>query len=67
MKQEKSPAKIKRRTLNIWPDAGKVLGLGRNSIYAAVERGDIRVLQIGKRLLVPMAEIDRLLNGSARK
>ena len=63
--QKAAPVTIKRQTLNLWPDAGEVLGLGRNSTYAAAERGDIRVLRIGKRLLVPVAEIDRLLNGSA--
>ena len=66
MKQEKkAPVKIKRQTLNLWPDAGKVLGLGRNSTYAAAELGDLRVIRIGKRLLVPIAEIERLLNGTA--
>ena len=65
MKQEKTaPVKIKRQTLNLWPDVGKVLGLGRNSTYAAAERGDLRVIRIGKRLLVPIAEMERLLNGS---
>ena len=65
MKQEKAAAvKIKRQTLNLWPDAGTVLGLGRNSTYAAAERGDLRVIRIGKRLLVPIAEIERLLNGT---
>jgi hypothetical protein len=67
MKQDKktAPVKIKRQTLNLWPDPGKILGLGRNSTYAAAERGDVRVIRIGKRLLVPIAEIERLLNGGA--
>ena len=65
MKEQKSaPAKIKRQTLNLWPEAGKVLGLGRNSTYAAAQRGDLRIIRIGRRLLVPIAEIDRLLKGS---
>ncbi len=43
------------------PEAGVVLGLSRNAAYAAAARGEIPVLRIGSRLLVPMAALDRLL------
>ncbi len=42
-------------------ETAKRLGIGRNQAYAAVKRGEIPVIQIGKRLLVPLAALDRLL------
>lgn len=36
-------------------------GLGRNGIYNAIRRGDIRSIRIGRRLYIPASEISRLL------
>ncbi len=44
-------------------EAGEILGIGRNSAYAAVERGEIPVIRVGKRLVVPRAALERLLTG----
>jgi excisionase family DNA binding protein len=44
-------------------DAAKRLGIGRNQAYEAAHRGEIPVIKIGKRLLVPTAALDRLLSG----
>jgi len=41
----------------------KRLGIGRNSAYKAVARGEILVIRVGKRLLVPIAQLDKLLAG----
>lgn len=41
--------------------AGKILGLSRNSAYEAARRGDIPVLRIGRRVLVPTAKLLELL------
>lgn len=41
--------------------AGQILGLSRNSSYQAAGRGDIPVLRIGRRLLVPTAKLLELL------
>lgn len=46
-------------------EAAKRLGIGRNQAYEAVKRGEIPVIKIGKRLLVPRAALDRLLSGAA--
>ncbi len=36
------------------PEAGRLLwGLGRDASYAAAERGEIPVLKVGRRLVVP--------------
>jgi excisionase family DNA binding protein len=42
-------------------EAGQLLGIGRNSAYEAVRRGDIRAVRIGKRWVVPKGEIRRIL------
>lgn len=44
-------------------ECAKRLGIGRNSAYEAVSRGEIPVIRVGKRLLVPKAALDRLLSG----
>ena len=43
------------------------LGIGRNSAYEAVRRGEIPTIRIGKRLLVPVSALDRLLNGTSEQ
>lgn len=56
---------IVRRTLNLWPDAGRALGLGRNATFKGAKNGEIPVLRIGKRLLVPRAAFEAMLAGGA--
>jgi len=47
-------------------DAARVLGISRNGAYAAVARGDIPSVRIGKRILVPTARLRALLEGAPR-
>lgn len=42
-------------------ETAKCLGIGRNSAYEAIARGEIPVIKVGKRLLVPKAALDFLL------
>ena len=42
-------------------EAAKRLGICRNSAYEAIARGEIPVIRIGKRLLVPKAALETLL------
>jgi excisionase family DNA binding protein len=42
-------------------EAARKLGIGRNSCYDAARAGQIPIIKIGKRMLVPKAELDRLL------
>ena len=51
-----------RFTLSV-EECAKRLGIGRNSAYEAVARGEIPVIRVGKRLLVPKAQLDKLLAG----
>jgi len=54
---------MEKQTYSV-PEAAKILGLNRNSGYEAVKRGEIPVIKIGKRLLVPKPALDRLLQGA---
>ena len=49
-----------RMTITV-PEAARRLGIGRNSGYEAVRRGDIPVIRVGKRLLVPLAAFEAML------
>ena len=42
-------------------DAAKRLGISRNSAYEAAKRGELPVLCIGRRKLVPVAALHALL------
>jgi excisionase family DNA binding protein len=50
-------------TLTI-PQAAKRLGVSRNSAYQAARRGEIPTIRIGKRILVPVAALERKLQGA---
>lgn len=49
--------------------AYRSLGIGRTAFYALVRTGEIRLIKLGSRSLVPCTELERLvterLNGSA--
>lgn len=53
-----------RKTVSI-AEAAKELGVGLNQAYEAAHRGEIPTIKIGRRLLVPRAALDRLLNAGA--
>ena len=50
----------KRATLSV-EEAAKRLGIGRNQAYAAAKAGELPTIHIGRRILVPTAALDRLL------
>jgi hypothetical protein len=43
----------------------ELMGIGRNSGYAAAKRGDFVTIRLGKRMLVPKIEVERLLRGGS--
>jgi len=51
-----------RATLTV-DEAALRLGIGRNAAYDAVKRGEIPSIRIGRRLLVPVAALERMLAG----
>ena len=45
-------------------EPGRIIGVSRGSAYEAVKRGEIPVIRIGKKIRVPKAALERLLNGA---
>lgn len=43
------------------PEACRLLSLGRSSLYELIGSGDLRVIRVGRRVLVPTAELDRVI------
>ncbi len=54
---------MEKRTYSI-PEVAKVLGIGRTAAYEAARTGEIPTIRIGKRILVPVAALERLLAGN---
>ena len=54
----------KRKTQSI-RETAKILGIGVNQAYEAARRGEIPTIKIGKRILVPVAAFERMLQGAA--
>jgi hypothetical protein len=48
-------------TMQLWPEVGQLLGLGRAATYDAARRGDIPIIRFGRRIIVPTAALRRLL------
>ena len=48
-------------------EAGRLLRLSRGSAYEAARSGQIPTLRIGRRLLVPRAALERLLESTVPK
>lgn len=48
-------------------ECAKCLGIGRNSAYEAISKGEIPAVKISKRLLVPRAALEKMLNGNQQK
>jgi len=46
-------------------EVATLLRVSRGSAYAAAKKGEIPTIRIGRRLLVPLAALDRLLGEQA--
>lgn len=55
------PKELRGRLTVPVPVAGRLLGLGRDASYAAAARGDIPALKIGRRVVVSVPQLLRLL------
>ena len=44
-------------------EVARRLGLGRSATYDAIRRGQIPARRIGRRILIPRAELERWLGG----
>ncbi len=48
------------KTMSV-PEAGRILGIGRDASYQAVKTGQIPAIRIGKLLRVPIVAMERML------
>jgi excisionase family DNA binding protein len=54
-----------RLTLTV-PEVAARLGLSRNGAYEAVATGQIPSIRVGRRVLVPRAALDRMLEAAGK-
>jgi excisionase family DNA binding protein len=52
-----------RLTITV-PEAGRLLGIGRDASYAAAERGEIPTLRLGRRIVVPVPRLLELVGAT---
>jgi hypothetical protein len=55
------PEDWRSRTVLSVPVAGRILDLSRQGAYDAVGRGDLPAIRIGRKVVVPVAKLRRLL------
>lgn len=58
--------RAERRTISV-EEAGRRLGVSRNSAYEAAKRGEIPTIRIGRLLLVPEIAFERLFDVASAK
>jgi excisionase family DNA binding protein len=56
-------ANTERRAITV-SEAASILGISRGSAYEAAKRNEIPTIRIGRRLLVPLAALERMLAGN---
>lgn len=61
----KFPTPRERPTLTV-AEAAAWLGVGRQTCYEAIARGDVPSLHIGRRIVVPTAQLMSLLGMEAK-
>ncbi|MFC1893932.1 helix-turn-helix domain-containing protein [Chloroflexota bacterium] len=57
---------LKRQTLSVI-EAAKSLGISKNAAYMAIHRGELPYIRIGKRILVSVVQLERMLDGGQVK
>ena len=53
-----SATRTRERWLLPIPEASAALGVGRSTVYLLAKNGDIEIVHVGSRALVPAASID---------
>lgn len=46
------------------PNACRAIGCGKTWLYEAAKRGELKLVRLGGRTVVPMAELKRLLEAA---
>jgi excisionase family DNA binding protein len=57
---KRGTARLERQGLTV-EEAGRVLGLGGSAAYRAARRGDLPLLRIGRKLIVPIQALERMM------
>jgi excisionase family DNA binding protein len=57
------PADIESRVFSV-EETAELLGIGRGSAYAAIRRGELPGVRLGRRLVVPGAALLRMLEAA---
>ena len=56
-------AAIEERLCVTVPEAAKMLGISRNFAYQLVREGKLPSIRFGKRILIPKAALEKMLEG----
>jgi excisionase family DNA binding protein len=64
VREELANAGVGCRAVSV-ADAARRLGIGRSALYEAIARGEIASVKVGRRRVVPEAEVARILGGRA--
>jgi excisionase family DNA binding protein len=62
--REGNPMNIECQTITV-EEAGRVLGISRNTAYEAARTGQLPVIRLGRRMRVPKVALQRLLDSAA--
>ena len=49
------------------PEAGEMLGISRAQSYLMVKRGVLPVIKLGRRIVVPKAALEKMLENAGSK
>jgi excisionase family DNA binding protein len=63
--REEVRAEPDRRLTVTVPEAARLLGISRGAAYEAAHRGELPVIRIGRRMVVPWPALRRLLDAAA--
>ena len=57
---------LERKTVTV-KEAATLLGIGRDTAYAAVRDGTLPSIRLGKRLVIPIAALNKLLSEAGQE
>ncbi len=57
---------LERQVLTV-PETARILGISRSTCYDAVKKGQLPVVVVGRRYLIPRVALERLLMEAAPK
>ena len=66
MPQDQGHRPSRRLTISV-EEAAAALGISRTLAYESIRRGDLPVIRIGRRLLIPKHALDELLRSHTQR